>query len=164
MSFTMARYATARFSVKEAREATWARRIALFFVQLLILTVLLHHFATLATPAAINLLIVSVAGLFLAILIAIASLTRTWALELARDGITVNAIAPGPIETELFRENSPADSPQVKALIAAVPVGRIGQPADVAAAAAFFLSDEASFITGQVLYVCGGLSIYSAPM
>jgi NAD(P)-dependent dehydrogenase (short-subunit alcohol dehydrogenase family) len=95
---------------------------------------------------------------------AIASLTRTWALELARDGITVNAIAPGPIETELFRENSPADSPQVKALIAAVPVGRIGQPADVAAAAAFFLSDEASFVTGQVLYVCGGLSIYSAPM
>jgi uncharacterized protein (DUF1499 family) len=78
MSFTIARYATARFSVKEAREATWARRIALFFVQLLILTVLLHHFATLATPAAINLLIVSVAGLFLAILIAIASLTRIW--------------------------------------------------------------------------------------
>lgn len=95
---------------------------------------------------------------------AIASLTRTWALELARDRITVNAIAPGPIETELFRENSPADSPQVKALIAAVPLGRIGQPADVAAAAAFFVSDEASFITGQVLYVCGGLSIYSAPM
>jgi uncharacterized protein (DUF1499 family) len=78
MSFTMARYATARFSVKEAREATWARRLALFFLQLLILTVLLHHFATLATPAAINLLIVSVAGLFLAILIAIASLVRIW--------------------------------------------------------------------------------------
>ncbi len=95
---------------------------------------------------------------------AIASLTRTWALELARDGITVNAIAPGPIETELFRENSPADSAQVKALVASVPVGRIGQPADVAAAAAFFISDEASFITGQVLYVCGGLSVYSAPM
>jgi uncharacterized protein (DUF1499 family) len=74
----MARYATARFSVKEAREATWARRIALFFVQLLILTVLLHHFATLSTPAAINLLGVSVAGLFLAILIAIASLVRIW--------------------------------------------------------------------------------------
>ena len=78
MSFTMARYATARFSVKEAREATWARRLALFFLQLLILTVLLHHFATLATPAAINLLIVSVAGLFLAILITIASLVRIW--------------------------------------------------------------------------------------
>lgn len=78
MSITMARYATARFSVKEAREATWARRIALFFVQLLILTVLLHHFATLTTPAAINLLGVSIAGLFLAIFIAIASLVRIW--------------------------------------------------------------------------------------
>jgi uncharacterized protein (DUF1499 family) len=74
----MARYATARFSVKEAREATWARRLALFFVQLLILTVLLHHFATLTTPAAINLLGVSIAGLFIVILIAIASLVRIW--------------------------------------------------------------------------------------
>lgn len=78
MSLTMARYATARFSVKEAREATWARRIALFFVQLLILTVLLHHFGTLTTPVAINLLGVSIVGLVLAILIAVASLVRIW--------------------------------------------------------------------------------------
>jgi uncharacterized protein (DUF1499 family) len=74
----MARYATARFSVKEAREATWARRIALFFVQLLILTVLLHHFATLTTPAAINLIGVSLAGLIVAIAIAVFSLVRIW--------------------------------------------------------------------------------------
>jgi len=74
----MARYATARYSVKEAREATWAKRMALFFVQLLILTVLLHRFASLATPVAINLIGVSVAGLLLAILIAIASLVRIW--------------------------------------------------------------------------------------
>jgi uncharacterized protein (DUF1499 family) len=74
----MARYATARYSVKEAREATWARRIALFFVQLLILTALLHHFATLTTPAAMNLLAVSIAGLFIAIIIAVASLVRIW--------------------------------------------------------------------------------------
>jgi len=74
----MARYATARYSVKEAREATWARRIALFFVQLLILTALLHHFASLTTPAAMNLLAVSIAGLFLAIIIAVASLVRIW--------------------------------------------------------------------------------------
>ena len=46
----MARYATARYSVKEAREATWARRVALFFVQLMILTVLLHRFASLTRP------------------------------------------------------------------------------------------------------------------
>ena len=74
----MARYATARYSVKEAREATWARRIALFFLQLLILTALLHHFGTLSTPAAINLLGVSVAGMVLAIAVAIASLVRIW--------------------------------------------------------------------------------------
>ena len=73
-----ARYATARFSVKEAREATWARRLALFFVQLLILTVLLHHFATLTTPVAINLMGVSLAGLLVAIAIAVVSLVRIW--------------------------------------------------------------------------------------
>jgi uncharacterized protein (DUF1499 family) len=74
----MARYATARYSVKEAREATWARRMALFFVQLLILTALLHHFGSLTTPAAINLLGVSIGGLFLAIVIAVAALVRIW--------------------------------------------------------------------------------------
>ncbi|MGH6803826.1 MAG: DUF1499 domain-containing protein [Methyloceanibacter sp.] len=74
----MARYATARYSVKEVREATWARRVALFFVQLLILTVLLHRFASLTTPAAINLIAVCIAGLFLAIAIAIASIVRIW--------------------------------------------------------------------------------------
>jgi uncharacterized protein (DUF1499 family) len=74
----MARYATARYSVKEAREATWARRVALFFVQLLVLTVLLHRFASLTTPAAINLIGVSIAGLFIAIFIAIFSSVRIW--------------------------------------------------------------------------------------
>jgi uncharacterized protein (DUF1499 family) len=74
----MARYATARYSVKEAHEAVWAKRVAYFFVQLLILTVLLHHFASLATPVAMNLIGVSLAGLCLAILIAAASLVRIW--------------------------------------------------------------------------------------
>jgi len=74
----MARYSTARFTVKEAHEAVWARRIALFFVQLLILTVLLHRFASLSTPAAINLLVVSIAGLLIAIAIAVGSLIRIW--------------------------------------------------------------------------------------
>ncbi|HSD93082.1 MAG TPA: DUF1499 domain-containing protein [Methyloceanibacter sp.] len=78
MSYTMARHATARYAVKEAREATWARRIALFFVQLLILTALLHHFGSLTTPAAINLLGVSIAGMLLAIAVAVASLVRIW--------------------------------------------------------------------------------------
>ncbi len=74
----MARYSTARYTVKEAHEAVWARRIALFFVQLLILTVLLHRFASLSTPAAMNLLAVSIAGLFFAIAIAVFSLIRIW--------------------------------------------------------------------------------------
>jgi len=78
VSFSMARYATARYAVKEAREATWARRVALFFVQLMILTVLLHRFVSLATPAALNLLAVSIAGLLIAIGIAVAAIVRIW--------------------------------------------------------------------------------------
>jgi Protein of unknown function (DUF1499) len=74
----MARYATARYPAKEAHEATWARRAALFFLQLLILTVLLHRFASLTTPAAMNLMAVSVAGLFIAIAIAVGALVRIW--------------------------------------------------------------------------------------
>ena len=69
---------TTRYLVKEAHEATWARRVALFFLQLLILTVLLHRFAGLATPSALNLLTVSVAGLVIAVLIAIGALVRIW--------------------------------------------------------------------------------------
>jgi NAD(P)-dependent dehydrogenase (short-subunit alcohol dehydrogenase family) len=95
---------------------------------------------------------------------ALAAMTRTWALELAKDGITVNTIAPGPIATEMLRESSPADDPATKSFFAAIPIGRVGTPADVAAAVAFFISDDASFITGQTLYVCGGLSILSSPI
>lgn len=93
----------------------------------------------------------------------IVAMTRSWAIELAPHGITVNAISPGPIETEMFRGNNPPDSASTKALLGAIPVGRIGVPADVAAAVAFFLSEDTSFITGQMLNVCGGLSIASAP-
>lgn len=72
------RYARARYPIYEAWEAPWARRVALFFVQLLILTVVLHRFAWLGTPAAFNLIAVSMAGLLLAIAIALFSLTRIW--------------------------------------------------------------------------------------
>jgi len=75
---TIERYATARYEVKEAREARWARRIAVFFLQLLILTAILHRFFELSTPAAINLIIVCVVGLALAVLIATVSLIRIW--------------------------------------------------------------------------------------
>lgn len=94
---------------------------------------------------------------------AIVSLTRTWALELGAHGITVNTVAPGPIATEMFYKDNPPDSPSTRALLSAIPMGRIGKPADVAAAVSFLVSDDASFITGQTLYVCGGLSI-SAPL
>ena len=69
---------TTRYLVKEAHEATWARRVALFFLQLLIFTVILHHFASLATPAAMNLLTVSVIGLTIAVLIAVGAIVRIW--------------------------------------------------------------------------------------
>jgi 3-oxoacyl-[acyl-carrier protein] reductase len=91
----------------------------------------------------------------------VVGLTRTLALELAAWGITVNAVGPGPIETPLFRSANPPDSPRTAAILEGIPLRRLGTPDDVAAAAAFFLGDEASFVTGQVLYVCGGLSLGS---
>ena len=89
-------------------------------------------------------------------------MARTWALELAPDGITVNVVAPGPIrETEMFHAVVPADSPREEALAAAIPVKRLGAPDDVAHAVMFFASPQSSFITGQTLFVCGGSSIGS---
>ena len=75
---TIERYATARYVVKEAHEARWARRIAVFFLQLLILTAVLHRFFGLNTGATINLVGVSMVGLALAVLIAVVSLIRIW--------------------------------------------------------------------------------------
>ena len=90
--------------------------------------------------------------------------TRVWALEMAGDGITVNAIGPGPIATDLFLNANPSDSPQTKAIIDSIPVGRLGEPEDVAHAAGFFLDRQSGFITGQVLYVCGGLTVGVSPV
>lgn len=86
-------------------------------------------------------------------------MTRTWALELGRHGITVNAVGPGPIRTSLFEAVNPPDSPRTKAIIEGVPVGRLGTGEDVAEAVAFFTSERSGFVTGQVLYVCGGMTV-----
>jgi 3-oxoacyl-[acyl-carrier protein] reductase len=90
---------------------------------------------------------------------ALISFTRTWALELATSGITVNAVAPGPTETELFRDNSPPGSISEARFLAIVPMNRFARPTEIAAAIAFLLSDDAAYITGQTLFVDGGASI-----
>lgn len=88
-------------------------------------------------------------------------LVRTWAMELGKHGITVNAIAPGPIVTDMFTEVVPEDSDKAKRIAQSVPVKRLGQPADVARAVMFLLSPDNGFVTGQCLFVCGGASLGS---
>jgi NAD(P)-dependent dehydrogenase (short-subunit alcohol dehydrogenase family) len=90
---------------------------------------------------------------------ALESLTRTMAVELAGAGITANAVAPGPTETELFRANNPRGSSGEARYLAQIPAGRFGKPYEVAAAIAFLASDEAGFISGQTLGVDGGASL-----
>ena len=86
-------------------------------------------------------------------------MARTWALELAPKGITVNVVAPGPIQTPMFYDVVPAGSERESKLAANIPVGRIGRPDDVTRAVMFFADPANSFVTGQTLYVCGGASV-----
>lgn len=86
-------------------------------------------------------------------------MARTWALELAPHGITVNVVAPGPILTDNFWGIVDKDSPQQQELARRIPVGRIGEVRDVTNAFLFFCDPESSFVTGQTLYVCGGASV-----
>ncbi len=87
---------------------------------------------------------------------ALIGLTRQMAVELAIHGITANAVAPGPIETALARNHSPAAR---EAYLRQVPMKRYGLPEEVAAAVAFFATDDAAYITGQTLAVDGGFVV-----
>ena len=92
---------------------------------------------------------------------AMISMTRTWAMELGEHGITVNAIAPGPVVTDMFTDVMAEESEQAQKLAASLPVGRLGTSGDIARATMFFLDPENGFVTGQTLYVCGGASLGS---
>ena len=88
-------------------------------------------------------------------------LTRTWAMELGQYGVTVNAIAPGPVITPQFRSNTPEGDPMEKKLADSLPVKRLGLPKDISRMVTFLASPDSGYITGQTIYVCGGASLGS---
>ena len=91
------------------------------------------------------------------------ALSKTLAREHARQGITVNVVCPGPTDTALLAgvaEGARDPAKLLEAFRSAIPLGRLGQPDDLAGAIAFFGSDDASFITGQVVSVSGGLTMH----
>jgi 3-oxoacyl-[acyl-carrier protein] reductase len=90
---------------------------------------------------------------------ALVGCTKSWALELAEHGVTVNAVAPGPIETEMFRRSRPAGGEDERRLLSNIPMRRLGRPMEIGATIGFLASREAGFITGQVIGVDGGGSI-----
>jgi 2-hydroxycyclohexanecarboxyl-CoA dehydrogenase len=85
--------------------------------------------------------------------------TKTLARETARYGINVNVVCPGPTNTPLLQEIAGGNEKLMTALKQAIPMGRTGEPDDIAGAVAFLASDDAGFITGQTLSVSGGLSM-----
>jgi 2-hydroxycyclohexanecarboxyl-CoA dehydrogenase len=87
---------------------------------------------------------------------AVNSLTRSLAMELARDGITVNCVSPGPVDTQMLREAGEADPRQMEKLLRGVPLRRLAAPAEIAATVAFLSSDPAAYITAQIIPVNGG--------
>lgn len=87
---------------------------------------------------------------------AIIGLTKTWAIELGRYQINVNAIAPGAIDTDMF---ATIKEEYRQEFIRRIPLGRIGKPEDIANICAFLVSEEASFLTGQTIIVDGGATL-----
>jgi 3-oxoacyl-[acyl-carrier protein] reductase len=90
---------------------------------------------------------------------ALETCTRIWANELAATGITVNAVAPGPVETELYRERSPIGSDREARLLEKIPMHRVGTPREIAHAICALLDEDAGYITGQIVRADGGGSI-----
>lgn len=89
----------------------------------------------------------------------IIGMARTWALELAPHGITVNVVAPGPVRTDNFWSIIEKDSDAEAALAERIPVRRLGEVRDISNAFLYFCDPENGFVTGQTLYVCGGASV-----
>jgi len=89
----------------------------------------------------------------------IANLTRTLALEFAGRGIRVNAVGPGAIDTPINAAWT-GDPEKRGAVVSHIPLGRVGTPEEMAAVFAFLASDDASYITGQTIYACGGLTLF----
>ncbi len=92
---------------------------------------------------------------------AIISMTRTWAIELGPSGITVNAIAPGIVTTDMVTGDIPVGSELAKRIASGLPRRRLGKPDDIARATLFFTDPQNDWVTGQTLFVCGGASLGS---
>ena len=90
---------------------------------------------------------------------ALVGYTCTWAMELAGHDVTANAVAPGPVETALFRKTRPVGSEMERQVLATIPMRRLWQPDEIAAAVGFLLSEQASYMTGQVLAEDSGGSL-----
>lgn len=88
----------------------------------------------------------------------VVGLTRSMALELGRNGITSNCIAPGLIHTPMWDELPEKEQAN---LLTKIPTGKLGTPEDIANTVLFLVDDNAGYITGQVIYVCGGRSLFS---
>jgi NAD(P)-dependent dehydrogenase (short-subunit alcohol dehydrogenase family) len=89
---------------------------------------------------------------------AVEGITKSVALEGAARGIRVNAVAPGPVETAMFRRVIGTNEDARKGIVNAIPAGRVGEPEDIANAIVFIASDKAAFMTGEIVNVDGGMS------